>query len=199
MGGGALEGLADAFFAAGARAVLASHWEVPSVATQKLMTGVFARYAKDPSRDLAEALRQSQLALIAQPATAHPFNWAAFTLIGDSGTATRTTGGIRRTRHSGKWRMTMANRQVLGFCALAALLLAGVAAQRRESHRSRGARHRHQTGHERRLDQAADAQTGSARHADLADRCDADDRRPLRQAAVGGRAGQERQRQRLRD
>jgi CHAT domain-containing protein len=94
MGGGALEGLADAFFAAGARAVLASHWEVPSVATQKLMTGVFARYAKDPSRDLAEALRQSQLALIAQPATAHPFNWAAFTLIGVSGTATRTTGGF---------------------------------------------------------------------------------------------------------
>ena len=92
LGGGALEGLADSFFAAGARAVLASHWEVPSAATQKLMTGVFARYAKDPSRDLAEALRQSQLALIAQPATAHPFNWAAFTLIGDSGTATHTAG-----------------------------------------------------------------------------------------------------------
>ena len=30
LGGGALEGLADSFFAAGARAVLASHWEVPS-------------------------------------------------------------------------------------------------------------------------------------------------------------------------
>lgn len=90
LGGGALEGLADSFFNAGARAVLASHWEVPSAATEKLMTGVFARYAKDPSRDLAEALRQSQLALIAQPATAHPFNWAAFTLIGDSGNATRT-------------------------------------------------------------------------------------------------------------
>ncbi|MBV9046148.1 MAG: CHAT domain-containing protein [Alphaproteobacteria bacterium] len=90
FGGGALEGLADSFFNAGARAVLASHWEVPSAATEKLMTGVFSRYAKDPSRDLAEALRQSQLALIATPATAHPFNWAAFTLIGDSGTATRT-------------------------------------------------------------------------------------------------------------
>jgi CHAT domain-containing protein len=88
LGGGALEGLADSFFSAGARAVLASHWEVPSAATQKLMTGVFARYAS--SRDLAEALRQSQLALIAQPGTAHPFNWAAFTLIGDSGTPMRT-------------------------------------------------------------------------------------------------------------
>jgi CHAT domain-containing protein len=55
---------------------------VPSAATEKLMTGVFARYGKD--RDLAEALRQSQLALIAQSSTAHPFNWAAFTLIGDA-------------------------------------------------------------------------------------------------------------------
>ncbi len=89
LGGGALEGLADSFFSAGARAVLASHWEVPSAATQKLMIGVFTRYARD--RDLAEDLRQSQLALIANPATAHPFNWAAFTLIGDAGgTASRT-------------------------------------------------------------------------------------------------------------
>jgi CHAT domain-containing protein len=90
LGGGALSGLADSFFAAGARAVLASHWEVPSLATKQLMTGVFARYAKDPSRDLAEALRQSQLALIAQTATAHPFSWAAFTLIGDTGNMAHT-------------------------------------------------------------------------------------------------------------
>jgi len=93
MGGGALEGLADSFFAAGARAVIASHWEVPSAATQKLMTGVFTRYAS--SRDLAEALRQSQLALIANPATAHPFNWAAFTLIGDAGGTVARTASAR--------------------------------------------------------------------------------------------------------
>jgi CHAT domain-containing protein len=91
MGGGALEGIADSFFAAGARAVLASHWEVPSAATQKLMTGVFAHFSSDSSHDLAEALRQAQLTLIAKPATAHPFNWAAFTFIGDSGVRTRTT------------------------------------------------------------------------------------------------------------
>lgn len=85
FGGGALEGLADAFFNAGARAVLASHWEVPSAATARLMTGIFQRYGQDRMRGLAEALRQSQLALIAAPQSAHPFNWAAFTLIGDSG------------------------------------------------------------------------------------------------------------------
>ncbi len=81
MGGGALEGLSDAFFAAGARAVLASHWEVPSAATATLMTGVFDR--SNRARGLAEALRQSQLSLIEKDSTAHPFNWAAFTLIGD--------------------------------------------------------------------------------------------------------------------
>jgi CHAT domain-containing protein len=84
FGGGALEGLADSFFIAGAHAVLASHWEVPSMATQQLMSGLFVNLAQDPSHDLAEALRQSQLTLIAQSSTAHPFNWAAFTLIGDS-------------------------------------------------------------------------------------------------------------------
>jgi CHAT domain-containing protein len=90
FGGGALEGLADAFFNAGARAVLASHWEVPSAATTQLMTGVFQRYGQNRQRGLAEALRQSQLALIGRPVTAHPFNWAAFTLIGDSGAAAST-------------------------------------------------------------------------------------------------------------
>jgi CHAT domain-containing protein/tetratricopeptide (TPR) repeat protein len=90
FGGGALEGLADAFFDAGARAVVASHWQVPSTATVKLMTGMFDRLGTNRSAGLADALRQSQLALIAQPATAHPFNWAAFTLIGDGDTTLGT-------------------------------------------------------------------------------------------------------------
>ncbi len=83
FGGGALHGLADAFFNAGAHEVLASHWEVPSTETTRLMTAVFAGLARDPTGDVAEALRQSQLALLAQPASSHPFYWAAFTLIGD--------------------------------------------------------------------------------------------------------------------
>lgn len=92
LGGGALEGLSDAFFAAGARAVLASHWEVPSAATASLMTGVFDRTNR--LRGVAEALRQSQLALIAQGSTAHPFNWAAFTVIGDGQTL---SAGVERS------------------------------------------------------------------------------------------------------
>ena len=70
--------------------MVASHWQVPSTATVKLMTGMFDRVGANRTAGLAEALRQSQLALIAQPATSHPFNWAAFTLIGDGDTVLNT-------------------------------------------------------------------------------------------------------------
>ena len=91
FGGGALEGLADAFFNAGARSVLASHWAVPSASTMQLMSDVFGRVGRQgASRDLAEALRQAQLDLIAQPGTAHPINWGAFTIIGDGVTLAQT-------------------------------------------------------------------------------------------------------------
>ena len=46
------------------------------------MTAVFANLAADPSHDVAAALRKAQLMMLAAPGTAHPFNWAAFTLIG---------------------------------------------------------------------------------------------------------------------
>ena len=87
FGGESLSGLAGAFFHAGARSVLASHWEVPSAQTVQLMTGLFERLGPNLNGGIAEALRQSQLALIAKPETAHPFFWAAFTLIGDGGAA----------------------------------------------------------------------------------------------------------------
>jgi CHAT domain-containing protein/tetratricopeptide (TPR) repeat protein len=85
FGGGALDGLADAFFNAGARAVLASNWQVPSTATMQLMTAVFANLARDSKHDVTEALRQAQLSMISEGSTAHPFDWAAFTFIGAGG------------------------------------------------------------------------------------------------------------------
>jgi CHAT domain-containing protein len=92
FGGEALSGLAEAFFYAGARALLASHWEVPSTATVRLMTGLFERAGPGLARGTAESLRQSQLALLDQPATAHPFFWAAFTVIGGGGHSTAARG-----------------------------------------------------------------------------------------------------------
>jgi CHAT domain-containing protein len=56
-------GLARAFFYAGARALLVSHWAVYSDATVKLITGAVGRMAADKRVGRAEALRQSMLAL----------------------------------------------------------------------------------------------------------------------------------------
>ena len=90
LGGAALSGLADAFFNAGARTVLASHWEVPSLATVKLMTDLFRSAGPQLTRGLAQSLRQAQLALVGQASTAHPFYWAAFTVIGDGAAQAQT-------------------------------------------------------------------------------------------------------------
>ncbi len=82
--GEGLSGLATAFFYAGARSLLASHWYVVSEPTVFLTTHTFAAYQKSPGMGRAEALRRAQLALLEQPNMAHPVFWAAFTLIGES-------------------------------------------------------------------------------------------------------------------
>jgi len=68
-GAEALSGLARAFFYAGARALLVSHWAVYSDATVKLITGAVGRMAADHRVGRAEALRRSILALINKRAT----------------------------------------------------------------------------------------------------------------------------------
>jgi len=83
LGGETLSGLAEAFFYAGARNLLVSHWQVPSAATARLMIDVFKAVGADPDLSIDKALVQAQLKAIANPASAHPFFWAAFVLIGD--------------------------------------------------------------------------------------------------------------------
>ena len=63
-GSEALSGLARAFFYAGARSLLVSHWAVNSNATVKLITGAVAELKADPKIGRAEAMRRSMLALI---------------------------------------------------------------------------------------------------------------------------------------
>ena len=82
-GGEALSGLAEAFFHAGARDMVVTHWQVPSAATTDLMSRMFAGWGAKGGEDVGDALRDAQLALIAQNKTAHPFFWAAFVAIGD--------------------------------------------------------------------------------------------------------------------
>ena len=87
LGGESLSGLARAFFYAGARALLVSHWAVASRATVLLTTATFDAQAKDATLGRAEALRRAQLTLASDKDTAHPFYWAPFALIGDGGGA----------------------------------------------------------------------------------------------------------------
>jgi CHAT domain-containing protein/tetratricopeptide (TPR) repeat protein len=86
-GAEALSGLARAFFYAGARALLVSHWAVASDATVKLITGAVGRMASDKSIGRAEAMRQSMLAMIdeGQPVETHPAFWAPFIVVGEGG------------------------------------------------------------------------------------------------------------------
>jgi CHAT domain-containing protein len=82
-GAESLSGLARAFFYAGARALLVSHWAVNSYATVRLITGAFNATARGQV-GRAEALRQSMLALIRSGGNnAHPSLWAPFVLAGE--------------------------------------------------------------------------------------------------------------------
>lgn len=83
LGGESLSGLAESFFFSGARGLVVSHWQVPSAATERLMTGLFRALFDSENGQSSPALQKSQLALIAQPQTAHPFFWGAFVVVGD--------------------------------------------------------------------------------------------------------------------
>ena len=91
-GAEALSGLARAFFYAGARGLLVSHWPVESQAAVKLTTRAIAELKADPKIGRAEALRRSMLALMqdrSDPANAHPAIWAPFMIIGEGGAEAR--------------------------------------------------------------------------------------------------------------
>jgi CHAT domain-containing protein len=79
-----LSGLARAFFYAGARSLLVSHWYVDSDAAVKLVTGTFAQAKLHPSDGRAEAVRRAMLTLMAGGhGTAHPATWAPFVVVGE--------------------------------------------------------------------------------------------------------------------
>jgi CHAT domain-containing protein len=86
-GAEALSGLARAFFYAGARSLLVSHWEVASDGAVKLITKAVAELKADPKIGRAEALRRSMLSMIntGKDYEAHPAFWAPFVLVGEGG------------------------------------------------------------------------------------------------------------------
>lgn len=78
-GGEALGGLTRAVIYAGGRSLIVSHWSVDSVATVRLMTGMFS--AASPTK--AGALTKAQVALQQSEQFSHPYYWAPFTIVGD--------------------------------------------------------------------------------------------------------------------
>jgi CHAT domain-containing protein/tetratricopeptide (TPR) repeat protein len=85
-GAEALSGLARAFFYAGARALLVSHWAVESSAATRLTTSTFNVLKEHPEVGRAEALRRAMLAYMndtSDPRRAYPAFWAPFVVVGE--------------------------------------------------------------------------------------------------------------------
>ena len=78
-----LSGLAKAFFYAGARSLLVSHWPVESKSATKLTTTLFKKLRENPNLSKTEAFRQSMLLMASAEEKSHPFYWAPFSIIGD--------------------------------------------------------------------------------------------------------------------
>ena len=74
--GDGVYGLRRALVIAGAESQVMTLWRVDDAASRDLMEGFYKRLRAGEGR--AEALRQSQLALLKDPRRAHPFFWAAF-------------------------------------------------------------------------------------------------------------------------
>jgi len=73
-------GLSRSLITSGVPSVLVSLWSVPDAPTSLLMTEFYRNLQQNP--DKAQALRQAMLATMKQ--TPNPYNWAAFTLIGEA-------------------------------------------------------------------------------------------------------------------
>lgn len=90
-GGESLSGLARAFFYAGARALLVTHWSIDDQVSAYLVVDTLRRLQAAPSDGLAAALASAQRDMLAEagkslPAeVAQPYYWAPFALIGEGG------------------------------------------------------------------------------------------------------------------
>lgn len=82
-----LSGLARAFFLAGARSMLVSHWPVWDDVASRLTTSTVTNFQAARTSGRAEALRRAMLAVMddaSEPRFAHPAAWAPFVIVGEA-------------------------------------------------------------------------------------------------------------------
>jgi CHAT domain-containing protein len=102
LGAEGLLRLVKAFFCAGARTLLVSHWPVDSEATVPLTTGMLKECEAHPNFGRAEAHRKSMLALMNMPRTpnkpdlSHALYWAPFVIAGEGGAGYLNNGKLLR-------------------------------------------------------------------------------------------------------
>ena len=104
LGGEAMSGLARAFFYAGARALLVSHWYVDSETTVTLTTRMFAELERRPGLSRSEALRIAMNAMIAKAASARrtlPCGRLSWLWAKDRRSTRAMSGGIRASMTCG--------------------------------------------------------------------------------------------------
>jgi CHAT domain-containing protein len=81
-----LSGLSRAFFHAGARSLLVSHWRVRDDVAPRLIPAMLLAGINDPSLGHAQALQQASLSILDDRSldATSPAAWAPFTLIGEA-------------------------------------------------------------------------------------------------------------------
>lgn len=110
--GAGVLGLSTAFLSAGAHEVLATLWRVDDGSTRRFMDRFYAELGAGTGT--VAALSATQRALRDDPATAHPFHWAGFVLVGDD------PGNIplRLRRNAALWPLVLAALVVLAGAGL---------------------------------------------------------------------------------
>ncbi len=87
--GESLAGLARAFFYAGARSLVVTHWTVDDATATRLVSQTLLNYEKNHNAGLATAMRDAQTKYLddtrIDPPLKHPYYWAPFALVGEGG------------------------------------------------------------------------------------------------------------------
>jgi len=91
--GSTLEGLVRSFFAAQARAVMATYWQTPNTGESEIFMREFYRSGR--TNDIANALNQAQRLMIDDAATSHPYFWGSFFVVGDTDNRMLDQAGTR--------------------------------------------------------------------------------------------------------